>query len=240
MKNYYRRSYAYALSFALFLTYNSPIFSQNLAQKTISGIITSGADPLSGVNVLVKNSARGSISDLEGRYSIRAAENDTLVFTYVGYKTQEVSVGSLSGSRSLSRSGSGSDGDIVLNVVMEVDAQALDQVVINAGYYKVSDKEKTGSIARVTASKIENQPINNPLAAMQGRMAGVNIVQNTGVPGGGFSARIRGRNSIRADGSEPLYIVDEVPYPSQSVGNATVSTVLGATPQNSLNEPKRH
>src|SRR5690606_2360780 len=105
MKNNYRRSYAYALSFALFLTYNSPTFSQNQPQKTISGIITDGKDPLSGVNVLVKNSARGSISDLEGRYSVKASANDTLVFTYVGYKTQEVAVGSL--SRSLSRSRSG-------------------------------------------------------------------------------------------------------------------------------------
>ena len=221
MKNKYRRSYAYALSFALFLTYNSPTFSQNQPQKTISGIITDGADPLSGVNVLVKNSARGSISDLEGRYSVRASANDTLVFTYVGYKLREVAVGSLSRSRS------GSDGDIVFNVVMEVDAQALDAVVINAGYYKVSDREKTGSITRITAAEIENQPVSNPLAAMQGRMAGVNIVQNTGVPGGGFSVRIRGRNSIRADGSEPLYIVDGIPYPSQSLGNTEVSNVMG-------------
>lgn len=64
MKNNYRLSYAYALTFALFLTYNSPIFSQNQPLKTISGIITDGAAPLSGVNVLVKNTGRGSISDL--------------------------------------------------------------------------------------------------------------------------------------------------------------------------------
>src|SRR5690606_32105929 len=123
----------------------------------------------------------------------------------------------------------------IMNVVLQEDAQALDAVVINAGYYKVSDREKTGSITRVTATEIENQPVSNPLAAMQGRMAGVNIVQNTGVPGGGFSMRIRGRNSIRADGSEPLYIVDGVPYPSQSLGNTTVSTVLGSVPQSPLN-----
>ncbi|MEH6763831.1 MAG: SusC/RagA family TonB-linked outer membrane protein [Aequorivita antarctica] len=211
MKNNYRRSLALTGIFAFFFTYNSPTFSQNLPQKNISGIITSGADPLIGVNVLVKNSARGSISDLEGRYSVRASANDTLVFTYVGYKLREVAVGTAS----------------IMNVVMEVDAQALDAVVINAGYYKVSDREKTGSIARITAAEIENQPVSSPLAAMQGRMAGVNIVQNTGVPGGGFSVRIRGRNSIRADGSEPLYIVDGVPYPSQSLGNGSVSTVLG-------------
>jgi TonB-linked SusC/RagA family outer membrane protein len=218
MKNYYRRSYALALTFALFLTYNSPLLSQNLPLKTISGTITDADGPLDGVNVLVKNTARGNISDLEGRYSVSASPNDTLVFTYVGYKTQEVAVGSGS----------------ILNVVMEVDALALDAVVINAGYYKVSDKEKTGSIARVTATEIENQPVSNPLAAMQGRMAGVNIVQNTGVPGGGFSVRIRGRNSIRADGSEPLYIVDGVPYPSQSLGVGSISLVMGG-PQSPLN-----
>src|SRR5690606_23498055 len=124
-----------------------------------------------------------------------------------------------------------------INVLMQLDATALDQVVINAGYYKVSDKEKTSSIARITAKEIENQPVSNPLAAMQGRMAGVNIMQNTGVPGGGFSVRIRGRNSIRADGSEPLYIVDGVPYPSQSLGNFEVSTVLGdaQSPLNGIN-----
>lgn len=219
MKNYYRRSYVLALTFALFLTYNSPTFSQNQPQKTINGIITDGDGPLGGVNVLVKNTARGSISDLDGRYSVRAFANDTLVFTYVGFKTQEVAVGKAP----------------ILNVVMEVDAQALDAVVINAGYYKVSDREKTGSIARVTAAEIENQPVSNPLAAMQGRMAGINIVQNTGVPGGGFTVRIRGRNSIRADGSEPLYIVDGVPYPSQSLGNPIASTVMGSVAQSPLN-----
>jgi len=218
MKNNYRQSLALTFTFALFLTYNSPIFSQNLPLKTISGTITDGEGPLGGVNVLVKNTARGSISDLGGRYSVRASANDTLVFTYVGYKTQEVAVGNAP----------------ILNVVMEVDATALDAVVINAGYYKVSDREKTGSITRITAAEIENQPVSNPLAAMQGRMAGVNIVQNTGVPGGGFSVRIRGRNSIRPDGSEPLYIVDGVPFSSLSLGNISISTVLGGA-QNPLN-----
>ncbi|KXO01256.1 TonB-dependent receptor [Aequorivita aquimaris] len=218
MKNNYRHSLALALCFALLLSYNSPIFSQNLPQKTISGTITDADGPLSGVNVLVKNTARGSISDLEGRYALTATEKDTLVFTYLGYKTQERVIANNS----------------FLNIVMQLNETSLDQVVINAGYYKISDKEKTGSIARITATEIENQPISNPLAAMQGRLAGVNIIQNTGVPGGGFTVRIRGRNSIRADGSEPLYIVDGVPYPSQSLGSSFVSTVLGA-PQSPLN-----
>ncbi len=222
MKNNYRRSYAYALTFALFLTYNSPIFSQNQPQKTISGIITSGAAPLSGVNVLVKNSARGSISDLEGRYSVSASANDTLVFTYVGYKLQEFAVGS----------------GPILNVVMEVDAQALEAVVINAGYYKVSDREKTGSISRVTAEEIGTQPVNNPLAAMQGRVAGVDIVETTGSAGGGFNVRIRGLNSLTA-GNEPLYIIDGVPFDSRSIADRGISSEIipqgNISPLNAIN-----
>lgn len=188
-------------------------------QKSIKGLISDADGPLSGVNVLIKNTSRGTISDIDGTYSLIALPSDTLIFSFLGYKVQEIRVGERS----------------TLNVTMEPDATALDQVVINAGYYKVSDREKTGSIARVTAKEIENQPVSNPLAAMQGRMAGVNIVQNTGVPGGGFSVRIRGRNSIRADGSEPLYIVDGVPYPSQSLGNTTASTIFGGVPQSVLN-----
>jgi TonB-linked SusC/RagA family outer membrane protein len=222
MKNYYRRSYAYALSFALFLTFNSPIFSQNQPQKTISGIITDGAAPLSGVNILVKNSARGSISDIEGRYSVMASANDTLVFTYVGYKTQEVAVGSSS----------------IINVAMEVDAQALDAVVINAGYYTVKNKERTGNISSISAEEIEAQPVNNPLAALQGRMAGVDIVETSGVPGSGFQVRIRGQNSIIA-GNEPLYFIDGVPYDSRSLSDSGISieTVPRAniSPLNAIN-----
>ena len=222
MKNNYRRSYAYALSFVLFLTYNSPIFSQNLPQKTISGIITSGADPLIGVNVLVKNSARGSISDLEGRYSVSASANDTLVFTYLGFKPIEVAVGSSS----------------IMNVEMEVDAQALDAVVINAGYYKVTDREKTGSISRVTAGEIEKQPVNNPLEAIQGRAAGVDITQNSGIAGGGFKVRIRGQNSIMA-GNEPLYIIDGVPYDTKTWGagntSAGIIPLAEINPLNAIN-----
>lgn len=212
MKNNYRQRLALAGIFALFFTYNSPLLSQNLPLKTISGTITDAEGPLSGVNVLVKNTAHGSMSDLEGRYSVSASANDTLVFTYVGYKTQEIAVGSSS----------------VMNVVMEVDAQALDAVVINAGYYKVSDREKTGSIARVTAKEIENQPISNPLAALQGRLSGVAITQTTGLASGGYEVRIRGQNSIAA-GNDPLYIIDGIPYDSQTMGfsNVGAATIPG-------------
>ncbi len=223
MNKNYTGSYCLAFRFFLFLCFSTtlPAFAQDYSPPLITGQVTDANGPLAGANVLIKGAAQGTITDAEGHYSLRANATDTLLFTYLGYvpKTEAV----------IGRS--------TINVLLLEDAMALDAVVINAGYYKVSDKEKTGSIARVTAADIENQPVSNPLAAMQGRMAGVNIVQNTGVLGGGFSVRIRGRNSIRADGSEPLYIVDGVPYPSQSLGNFEVSTVLGdaQSPLNGIN-----
>ncbi|WP_449400685.1 TonB-dependent receptor plug domain-containing protein [Chryseobacterium wanjuense] len=91
---------------------------------------------------------------------------------------------------------------------------SIEEVVLNAGYYKVKDKERTGSIAKVSAKDIENQPVTNVLSAAQGRMSGVSITQNTGTPGGGFEIQIRGKNSIRREGNEPLYIIDGVPQAS--------------------------
>ncbi|MBK5214926.1 MAG: SusC/RagA family TonB-linked outer membrane protein [Flavobacteriaceae bacterium] len=207
MKNNYRQRLVLAITFALFLNYNSSIFSQNLPLKTISGTITDTDGPLSGVNVLVKNTARGSISDLEGRYSLTATATDTLVFTYLGYKTQELSIGIRS----------------VLDVLMQLDATTLDQVVINAGYYKVSDRERTGSITKITAKEIENQPVSNPLAAIQGRIAGVFISPSTGLASGGYTLQIRGQNSI-ASGNEPLYIIDGIPYDSNNMGFSYVGS----------------
>ncbi|WP_417873617.1 SusC/RagA family TonB-linked outer membrane protein [Xanthomarina gelatinilytica] len=223
MNKSYTGSYCLAFRFFLFLCIYtvSPAFAQDFSPPLVTGQVSDANGPLAGANVLIKGTAQGTTANLEGKYSIRANANDTLIFTYLGYvpKTEAI------------------NNRRIINVVLQEDAQALDAVVINAGYYKVSDREKTGSIARVTAKEIENQPVSNPLAAMQGRMPGVSIVQNTGVPGGGFSVRIRGRNSIRADGSEPLYIVDGVPYPSQSLGNFEVSTVLGdaQSPLNGIN-----
>lgn len=221
MKNNYRQCLALALTFALF-TLSSPIISQNLPLKNISGTITDAEGPLSGVNILVKNTARGSISDLEGRYSLKASATDTLVFTYLGYKTQELRVGDRSN----------------ISIVIAPDATALDQVIINAGYYDTTNKERTGNIARVTSAEIEKQPINNPLEALQGRVTGVDVVQNSGVQGGGFKVQIRGQNSLMA-GNAPLYIIDGVPYDTQSLASGSTSAGIipfaDVNPLNAIN-----
>ncbi|WP_369753941.1 SusC/RagA family TonB-linked outer membrane protein [Flavobacterium sp. WC2409] len=191
-------------------------------QSQIKGTITDGINPLAGVTIRIQGQQKTTISDFEGRFTITASPNDMLLFTYMGYKTLTIPV----------------DGQTVINIEMHQDATSLQEVKINAGYYSVKESERTGSIAKITAKDIEKQPINNPLAALQGRMTGVNITQATGTPGGGFDIQIRGINSIRTDGNAPLYIVDGVPYSSQSLGSVMTSGNIlagSASPLNNIN-----
>lgn len=189
-------------------------------QQTISGIISDSQGPLAGVTVRIKGTDKGVISDIEGKYSITANANDVLVFSYMGYITQERLVGNSS----------------QFSVILVEDTKVLQEVVVNAGYYTVKDKERTGSIATVKSEAIEKQPVANILGALQGRMAGVNITQSTGVPGGGFSIEIRGRNSIRPEANQPLYIVDGMPFSSESLGNTAISgPILPGSGINPLN-----
>ncbi|SDX33981.1 SusC/RagA family TonB-linked outer membrane protein [Aequorivita viscosa] len=197
--------------------------SNAFPQGNIKGVVTDSLGMgMTGVNIVIKNTTKGVQSDLEGKYSIIAHPSDTLVFTYMGYKNQEIAV----------------ENKTIINVVMQPDATSLDQVVINAGYYSVKNKERTGNISTISAAEIEKQPVNNPLAALQGRMSGVDIMETSGVPGSGFNVRIRGINSINA-GNEPLYIIDGVPYDSRSLSSNTVSAEIiyksNISPLNAIN-----
>ncbi|HUH51843.1 MAG TPA: SusC/RagA family TonB-linked outer membrane protein [Flavobacterium sp.] len=192
----------------------STVASQ-VQQQSITGTISDASGALPGVSITIKGTTKGTLSDLNGHYSINANQTDVLVFSFVGYKSLEIPV---------------SD-NLQIDVLLEQDSLQIDEVVINAGYYSVKDRERTGSIARITAKDIEGQPVTNVLAAMQGRMPGVNITQTTGVPGGGFEIQIRGANSLRTEGNYPLYIIDGVPIMAQSP-----STLSGAIlPNNSIN-----
>ncbi|MEI7486004.1 MAG: SusC/RagA family TonB-linked outer membrane protein, partial [Chryseobacterium sp.] len=113
----------------------------------------------------------------------------------------------------------------------------IEEIILNAGYYAVKDKERTGSIANVTAKDIENQPVSNVLSTIQGSVAGVNITQNSGVPGGGFDIQIRGRNSLRTAGNAPLYVIDGVPMGSEMTSPYSGVVLPGASinPLNSIN-----
>ncbi|ESU28742.1 putative outer membrane protein [Flavobacterium limnosediminis JC2902] len=193
-----------------------------LQTHTVTGTVSDNSGTLPGVSISIKNSNKGTISGSNGSYAIEAQPNDTLVFSFIGYKTRFIPV----------------NGQKTINITLQEDATQLQEVKVNAGYYSVKEKERTGSIAKVKAADIEKQPVSNPLAAMQGRMSGVSITQTTGNPGGSFNVQVRGINSIRSDGNSPLYIVDGVPFASQSLSNENISvgSLPGTvSPLNSIN-----
>jgi TonB-linked SusC/RagA family outer membrane protein len=207
----------------------SPILANNSIRQTfnttqqhqIQGTVTDGNAPLAGVSILIKGKSNATLTDYNGHYRLSAAPEDLLVFSYMGYKTQQVPV----------------QGRNTINISLQENTTKLQEVKINAGYYSVKNSQNTGSISKITSKSIETQPVTNILATMQGRMAGVSITQTTGVPGGGFEVKIRGQNSIRSEGNAPLYVIDGVPYSSDPIGyNQTATTFPTVTsPLNSIN-----
>lgn len=186
----------------------SPSFFQ---QHQVQGTITDGTSPLPGVTIAIKSKLQSStISDFRGQYSLLVSPADTLVVSFMGFKTALVPV----------------NGRTTVNVKLSFDTTTLQEVRVNAGYYSTKQSERTGSISSITSKDIEIQPVTNVLAAMQGRMAGVSITQTTGIPGGNFEIKIRGQNSLRAEGNAPLYIIDGVPYASDPIGSAQISTLF--------------
>lgn len=184
-------------------------------------VMDANGQPLAGVNVVVKGTSVGTTTDSEGRYSIDASGDAVLVFSFIGFSTYETRVG----------------GRTVIDVVLEENITNLGEVVVNAGYYSTTRKLQTGSIVKISSEDISKQPVSDPLAALQGRVAGMEIVQNSGVPGSNFSVRIRGTNSI-SSGNDPLYIIDGVPYTSSSLFLGETSGGLlpgGMSPLNSIN-----
>jgi len=228
--SFYKDGKAFCCLFFLgiFLSF-SPVFANkttwhdiSFQQHFVQGTISDGANPLPGVTIAVKGKLKSStISDFTGQYSLLVSPNDTLVVSFLGFKTAMVAV----------------NGSTKLDIKLRFDTTTLQEVKVNAGYYSVKESERTGSIARITSKDIETQPVTNVLATMQGRMAGVNIVQNTGVPGGSFEIKIRGQNSIRSEGNAPLYVIDGVPYASDPIGSYYTATSfpIPTSPLNSIN-----
>ncbi|GAA3605087.1 TonB-dependent receptor [Flavivirga amylovorans] len=192
--------------FNVILTENNNILIKKKTrkqQRQITGKVT-GEDGMSlaGVTVLVKGTTRGVSTNFDGQYTITVADiANVLMFSSIGYASQEITVGNQN----------------TIDVVMKEEISELDVVEINAGYYKTSQRKATGNISRVESKDIELQPISNPLQAIQGRIAGVSITQVSGVAGGRVDIQIRGRNSLREDGNNPLYVIDGVPYPSNTL-----------------------
>lgn len=206
------------------LIFTLAVFSTAIlqAQNTvIKGTVSDNLGTLSGVTVIIKGTTTGTLTDIDGNFQISAKPTDILLFSYLGYQTQEVPINNRT----------------IIKIKLQEDTTTLKEVIVNAGYYTVKDKERTGSIARVTSKDIETQPVPNILATMQGRMAGVNIIQETGIAGGGFKINIRGVNSLREDANNPLYIIDGVPYSTDAISDlqTSTSTIGNGNPLASIN-----
>ena len=185
----------------------------------VSGTVSDRDGPIYGATVQVKRGSVGTLSDQDGYYTVSVQATDTLVFSYLGYQSQEIPVGGLK----------------LINVVLIEAVSELDAVVVNAGYYTVSEKERTGSITGISAAAIAEQPVGNVFEALQGRLTGVSIVSTGGIPGSRFAIQIRGRNSIAA-GNAPLYVVDGVPYMAENMeADFSVSLNGGGNPLQALN-----
>ncbi|MFC4722290.1 SusC/RagA family TonB-linked outer membrane protein [Geojedonia litorea] len=176
-------------------------------EKTVTGTVTSATDgmPLPGVNVIVKGTTRGAQTDFDGKFSIVASQGETLVFSFLGLTTSEAQVGASN----------------TINVVMQEDMTALDEVVIT-GYASYRKSEVTGSTVQLSNDAITDIITPTVDQALQGKVAGLTISGNSGTPGSTSSIRIRGISSITA-GNEPLFVIDGVP-----VNNGNVSS-SGAT-----------
>jgi TonB-linked SusC/RagA family outer membrane protein len=163
----------------------------------VSGrVISSDGQGIPGVNVLVKDTGSGTVTDIEGNFSINVPNEDNiLVFSAIGFISQEVTV----------------NGRSVINVTLEEDLQNLDEVVV-VGYGQQKKANLTGSVSNIRGEAIENMPVTQASQALAGQMSGINVRQTSGAPGKGqANIRIRGHGTFSGAGNNPLVLIDGVP-----------------------------
>lgn len=187
-------------TFALFCIVAQQLFAQ---KRTISGVVTSAdeKEALIGVSITVKgNESVGTITDINGKYTLQAEPDQTLIVSYIGMKTMEVNV---------PRKNS------VLNIVMEPESMNLDEVVVT-GYGNFTKSSFTGSANTLKADMLKDIPVMSVEQKLQGMTTGVNITSSSGQPGANQNIRIRGMGSFNAS-QEPLFVIDGVPVTSGSL-----------------------
>ncbi len=170
----------------IFLCTFSALWAQ---ERIVTGTVTDAQnEPLVGVSIRIVNTQGGTVTDINGRYSLSVPADASLEFTYVGMAAQTIKVGSQS----------------VINVSLKEDSQLLAETVV-IGYGSAKKRDLTGSITNIKAEELANKPASNPITSLQGKVAGMQVI-TTGRPGDDPEVRIRGTNSI--NGYKPLYIVD--------------------------------
>lgn len=191
------------VTFMLALLASAALFAQN----KVTGTVSDDMGPAIGVSVMEKGTNNGVITDLDGNYVITVKPGATLVFSSIGYATQEIVVGSQS----------------VINVLLKEDAEFLDEVVV-VGYGVMKRSDLSGSSVSMKEEDLKGSIITNLDQSLQGRAAGVSAVQTSGAPGSSSSIRVRGQATVNAN-AEPLYVIDGVIV--QGGGNSGADFGLG-------------
>ena len=158
--------------------------------------------PVIGANIMIKGTTNGTITDMDGKFSLDVPKDATLVVTYVGYTNQEISVGNHK----------------ALSITLKEDSEALDELVV-IGYGSVKKSNLTSSVSKITDEAVSSRPISTVSEALQGQLAGVRSQATSGLPGSNYSIQIRGVNTINGD-SSPLYVIDGVPRDDMNDLNA--------------------
>lgn len=184
-----RRDVWKKLCLFLFLTFSVGVFTGQA--QTVTGKITdSQKEPLAGATIFVKGSTNGTIADIDGGYSIKANPSDVLEFSFLGTKTQSITVGNRS----------------IINIVLEDDTQLLSETVV-IGYGSAKAKDLTSPITTISSDDVTKHLTASPMQALQGQVSGVQIV-SSGQPGSSPTVRIRGAGNFDKDKQGPLYVVD--------------------------------
>src|SRR5690554_617475 len=200
----------------LLLNMSFGVWAQDVEVKGV--ILDETNEPIPGASVLIKGTSTGVASDIDGSYTISVPNTSTLIFSFIGYETQEIPVGNQS----------------VINVSLKLDLSDLEEVVV-VGYGTVKKSQLTGAISSVSSREINELPITDARQALQGRASGVDVTQAGSKPGASPQVRIRGRRSFNA-GNDPLYVVDNIPivggltdFNSQDIASMEVLKDASAT-----------
>ena len=201
-----KKGWTVSLLMLLFSLYGTDLIAQNV--KITGKVTNTSGEPIPGVTVIVKTTTNGTLTNSDGNYSLSNVNpNAALVFSFVGMTTQEISV----------------NGRTVIDVLLAEEAIGLNDVVV-IGYGTIKKRDLTGSLSSVKSDVITAFPTTTVDQALQGRMSGVQVIQNNGKPGANMQIRIRGANSINGDNS-PLWIIDGFPGNEQMINMSDIESV---------------
>lgn len=181
-------------------------------------VVDSLGNPLVGASVFVKGSKKGTSTDTQGNFDLKGVDSKAiLIISFTGFESQQIKV----------------EGRNTISVQLLIGATQLLDAVVNKGYYSTSQRLNTGDITTVSGVDINKQPVTDPLLALEGRVPGLYIQQTSGIAGAYSTVQIRGQNSI-ANGNDPLYVVDGVPFSSVSLTNPTIGGAATGYPNSAM------